>query len=263
MRRAKIVCTIGPASEAPELLRSLIEAGMDVARLNLSHGTQDWHRAVVQRIRRASADTGRAVGILWDLSGPKLRVGRVQEGGLLLRAGEEVVLTARPIVGHDGEIPIQYAPLPRHVRSGERILMADGLLEVEVLEAAGTEIRCRVVVGGVLESNKGMNLPKASLAIPAITDKDRDDLRLGLQLGADWVALSFVRTAEEVRQLKQLIVEFAPEAPRVPVISKIEKPEAIENIDELVAESDGVMVARGDLGIETSPEQVPIMQKMI
>ena len=262
MRRAKIVCTIGPATESPELLRRLIDAGMDVARLNLSHGTQEWHRTVLERIRRAASDAGRAVGVLWDLSGPKLRVGRVQEGGVLLRAGEEVVLTTRPIVGHDAEIPVQYAALPQHVLPGERILLADGLMELEVIEASGTDIRCRVIVGGVLESNKGLNLPKASLAIPPITPKDRDDLHFGLGLGVDWVALSFVRTAAEVRQLKELIAEFAPGAP-VPVISKIEKPEAVENIDDLVAESDGIMVARGDLGIETSPEEVPIMQKMI
>jgi pyruvate kinase len=261
MRRAKIVCTIGPASESPEALRQLIEAGMDVARLNLSHADHDWHAAALARIREVSSSLGRAVGVLWDLSGPKLRVGRLPEGGLRLVEGQEVTLTTRATAGA-GEIPVQYAHLPEHVTPGERILLADGLLELRVIGIAGSDVRAQVIAGGVLESNQGLNLPKASLAIPAITPKDREDLRFGLGLGVDWVALSFVRTADEVRELKCLIREYAKDAP-VPVISKIEKPEAIRNIDSLIAASDGIMVARGDLGIETSPEEVPVMQKMI
>ncbi len=263
MRRAKIVCTLGPASESTLVLRQLIDAGMDVARLNLSHADRTWHATMVERIRQVSAEAGPPVGILWDLSGPKLRVGRMQEGGVRLEPNEEVILTTRPIVGHGNEIPVQYGHLPEHVRPGERILMDDGLLEVQVLGTAGTEIRARVIVGGTLGSNKGLNLPNASLAIPAITAKDREDLQFGLDLGVDWVAISFVRTANDVRELKQLIHEHAPEAPATPVISKIEKPEAIANIDSLIDISDGIMVARGDLGIETSPEQVPVMQKEI
>jgi len=263
MRRAKIVCTIGPASESPLALRQLMEAGMDVARLNLSHSDQAWHTELVGRIRSVSAEVGRPVGILWDLSGPKLRVGKMQQGGVNLQPGEEIVLTTREVIGHDKEIPVQYAHLPEHVRPGERILMDDGLLEVQVLAAEGADVRCRVIVGGVLDSNKGLNLPNASLAIPAITPKDRDDLKLGISLQVDWVALSFVRTADEVYELKEMIHEFAPNEPPTPVISKIEKPEAWHNIDSLIEASDGVMVARGDLGIETSPEQVPIMQKEI
>jgi pyruvate kinase len=263
MRRTKIVCTIGPASESAERLQQLIEAGMDVARLNLSHADQAWHGAIVARIREVSAAVGRPVGILWDLSGPKLRVGQMPEGGIVLVPGEEVVLTARPIVGHGQEIPVQYSHLPEHVRPGERILMDDGLLEVQVIEATDVDIHCRVITGGILLSNKGMNLPHASLAIPAITPKDRDDLRFGLALGVDWVALSFVRTAQEVHELKALIAEAAPGALPTPVISKIEKPEALQNIDGIIEASDGIMVARGDLGIETAPEAVPIMQKQI
>ena len=263
MRRAKIVCTIGPASESALVLRQLMQAGMDVARLNLSHADQAWHSDAVRRIRQVSGEVGRPVGILWDLSGPKLRVGRLPERGVVLRAGQEIVLTTRPVTGQGAEVPVQYAALPDHVRPGERILMNDGLLEVQVLEVSGTDIRCQVIVGGLIESNQGLNLPSASLAIPAITPKDRDDLRCGLELEVDWVALSFVRTADEVRELKALIREYAPGRPETPVVSKIEKPEAVENIDSLVEASDGVMVARGDLGIETSPEQVPIMQKRI
>jgi pyruvate kinase len=263
MRRTKIVCTIGPASESPQMLRGLLEAGMDVARLNLSHGDQAWHAGMVARIRQVAAEAGQPIGILWDLSGPKLRVGKMAEGGVRLQPTTEVTLTTRPIVGHDGEVPVQYGSLPQHVTPGERILLDDGLLELQVLEAASTEIRCRVIVGGVLDSNKGMNLPSASLAIPAITAKDRDDLRFGLGLGVDWVALSFVRTADDVRELKRLIAEHDGEQAPTPVISKIEKPEAVTNIDSLIEVSDGIMVARGDLGIETSPEQVPIVQKKI
>ncbi len=263
MRKAKIVCTIGPASEEPAVLRQLVDAGMDVARLNLSHGDQAWHSTLVQRIRQLSVDMDRPIGILWDLSGPKLRVGTMQNGGVRLQRGQEVVLTTRPIVGHDSEVPVQYAHLPEHVRPNERILLDDGLMEVQVLEIAGSEIRSRVVVGGTLLSNKGLNLPNASLAIPAITPKDRDDLRLGLQLGVDFVALSFVRKADDVRELRWLIREHAPGASATPIVSKIEKPEAVLNIDSLIAESDSIMVARGDLGIETSPEQVPITQKRI
>ena len=263
MRRTKIVCTIGPASESEETLGRLMQAGMDVARLNLSHADQAWHGATVARIRAMSAALGRPVGILWDLSGPKLRVGKMKEGGVELVEGEQVVLTTRPIIGHGHEIPVQYAHLPKHVQPGERILMDDGMLELQVLAAEGSEIGCRVVTGGVLKSNKGLNLPNASLAIPAITAKDRDDLRFGLELGVDWVALSFVRTADEVRELKALLCEYAPKRPPLPVISKIEKPEALQNIDGLIEESDGIMVARGDLGIETSPEEVPSMQKEI
>lgn len=262
MLRTKIVCTIGPASREPDTLRALIRAGMDVARLNFAHGDQEVHGENMRRIRQAAEEAGKPVGILMDLQGPKLRVGQMPEEGVLLVEGEEVMLTTRRVLGRPGQVPVQYRHLPNAVRPGDRILLDDGMIELAVLDSGREDIRCRVVVGGILESNKGINLPRASLSIPAITDKDRDDLRFALEQGADWIALSFVRTAEEVLGLKELIRPHGQEFP-TPVIAKIEKPEALEDIDAIVEAADGIMVARGDLGIETSPEEVPMVQKAI
>lgn len=267
MLRTKIVCTIGPASRAPEMLRELMLAGMDVARLNFSHGSQSYHGENIERIRAVAHEVGKPIAILTDLQGPKLRVGKMEGEGVLLASGEKVVLTTRPIVGHAGEVPVQYAELPRDVEPGDRILIDDGLLELEVLSTGETDITCRVITGGVLQTNKGMNLPRASHAIPAITDKDRRDLRFVLEQQVDWVALSFVRNSGEVRELKGMIRELSAarlSANRpVPVVAKIEKPEAVDDIDGIIEAADAIMVARGDLGVETSPEAVPVVQKMI
>jgi pyruvate kinase len=279
MLRTKIVCTIGPASRAPEMLRELMLAGMDVARLNFSHGDQSYHGENIERIRAVAAEAcpepcpehsrregrrvGKPIAILADLQGPKLRVGEMQGEGVLLASGEKVALTTRPIVGHAGEVPVQYARLPRDVEAGDRILIDDGLLELEVLSTGETDIACRVITGGLLESNKGMNLPRASHAIPAITEKDRRDLRFVLEQQVDWVALSFVRHSGEIQELKQMIRELSTSQPPVPVVAKIEKPEAVDDIDGIIEAADAIMVARGDLAIETSPEDVPILQKMI
>ncbi len=263
MLRTKIVCTIGPASRELEMLAKLTKAGMDVARLNFSHGGQEVHGENIRRIRAVSAELGKPVAILTDLQGPKLRVGTMPEEGLLLEAGEEIILTTEPIVGQPGRVPVQYDEFPKAVAAGDRILIDDGLIELEVLHAADAEVACRVIIGGLLQTNKGMNLPRASLAIPVITDKDRDDLRFILEQQVDWVALSFVRTAEEVLELKGMIRELSAFGRPTPVIAKIEKPEAVENINAIIAAADGIMVARGDLGIETSPEAVPMVQKMI
>jgi pyruvate kinase len=263
MLRTKVVCTIGPASHAPEMLRELVLAGMDVARLNFSHGSQSYHGENIQRIRAVAAEVGKPVALLTDLQGPKLRVGEMEGEGVLLVSGEKVILTTRPIVGHAGEVPVQYAYLPRDVEPGDRILIDDGLLELEVLSTGETDIACRVITGGLLETNKGMNLPRASHAIPAITDKDRRDLRFVLEQQVDWVALSFVRNSDEVRELKEMIQELSTSRSPVPVVAKIEKPEAVDDIDGIIEMADAIMVARGDLGIETSPEAVPVVQKMI
>jgi len=263
MLRTKIVCTIGPASRDPATLRGLILAGMDVARLNFSHGDQEYHRENMARIRDAAAELGQPVAILCDLQGPKLRVGPIQEGGVLLEEGQEVTLTTRPIVGCQGEIPVQYEDLPRDVEPYDRILLDDGLLDLEVLRSEGTEIACRVIVGGRLESNKGMNLPRTPLSMPTITAKDRDDLRFVLGQAVDWVALSFVRSGQDVEELKALIAEHDSQPVKAGAIAKIEKPEAVAHIDEIIATADGIMIARGDLAIETSPEEVPMVQKMI
>jgi pyruvate kinase len=261
--RTKIVCTIGPASRSLKMLMEMIKSGMNVARLNFSHGDHAYHSENVTRIRRASEQVGSPVAVLMDLQGPKLRVGKMEGDGVLLTAGEEVVLTSKPVVGHDAEIPVQYPTLPKLVEPGDRILMDDGLLEVIVLESSVEDIRCRVVTGGLLQSNKGMNLPRAHTSIPAITEKDKSDLCSALQNGADWIALSFVRNANEVIALQELIRRQCAFGRPTPVIAKIEKPEAVENIDVIISAADGIMVARGDLGIEASPEEVPMTQKRI
>ncbi len=259
----KIICTIGPASREPEQLAQLIRAGMDVARINFSHGDQATHAEAIQRIREAAAQAGKPVAILGDLQGPKLRVGMMQEGGVPLKAGETLVMTTADILGEPGRVPVQYERLPEVVAAGDRILIDDGLLEVVVTDVQGTEIITRVSVDGVLNSNKGLNLPRAALSIPAITDKDRENLAFAIDQGLDWIALSFVRSAQEVWELKANIRQLSAFGRQTPVISKIEKPEAINNIDEIIAASDGIMVARGDLGIELSPEAVPMLQKTI
>lgn len=268
--RTKIVCTIGPASDDASLLRQMILAGMNVARLNFSHGDQEYHGENIARIRQISAALDRPVALLVDLQGPKLRIGDVGADGLQLEAGETLVLTNRPITGHsaaeDGRpatVPLQYASLPNEVHPGDRILMDDGLLEARVQETNSTDILCRMVIGGLLQSNKGLNLPNAALSIPAITEKDWDDLEFALSAGADWVALSFVRSAEQVLLLKQRIAELCQFGRPAPVVAKIEKPEAVAQIDAIIAAADGIMIARGDLGIETAPETVPMVQKMI
>jgi pyruvate kinase len=263
MLRTKIVCTIGPASREPEMLASLTQAGMDVARLNFSHGDQATHAENIRRIREVSTALAKPVAILADLQGPKLRVGATPAEGVALTEGAMLILTTDRIVGGPGRVPVQYERLPAVVSAGERILIDDGLIELRVIAVAGHEIHTRVVTGDVLLSNKGLNLPQAALAIPAITEKDRQDLRFAMSQGVDWVALSFVRTAEEVLELKDHIRELSAFGHPTPVIAKIEKPEAVANIDAIIAAADGIMVARGDLGIETSPEAVPMVQKTI
>jgi len=263
MLRTKIVCTIGPASRSLEMLKEMIISGMNVARLNLSHGDRDYHGENVRTIRKASEAVGKPVAVLMDLQGPKLRVGKMEGDGVLLKEGEEIILTSRSVVGHAGEIPVQYSNLPQLVEAGDRILMDDGLLEVVVLDSTETDIQCQVITGGLLQSNKGMNLPRAHTSIPAITEKDKLDLSFAMEHGADWIALSFVRNANEVVALQELVRRQCPFGRLTPVIAKIEKPEAIQNIDAIIAAADGIMVARGDLGIEASPEEVPMMQKRI
>ncbi|MCB0077960.1 MAG: pyruvate kinase [Anaerolineales bacterium] len=258
----KIVATVGPASRDPEMLVKLIDAGIDVVRLNFSHGDHATHAETVERIRQAAAKVGVPVAILADLQGPKLRVGNMGEG-VPLENGQIVTFTTEDIEAHDGLLPVQYAGLPDVVDPEDRILLDDGLLEMRVLEVADRLIKVEVVVGGVLKSKKGINLPRASLAISAITEKDKADLKFALEHQVDWVALSFVREAQEVMDLKELIRRESAFSRPVPVIAKVEKPEAFANIDAIIAASDGIMVARGDLAIETSTEEVPVMQKII
>jgi pyruvate kinase len=263
MLRTKIVCTIGPASRDPATLAALIRAGMDVARLNMSHGDLDFHRENIRRIRQLSEELHKPVAIMADLQGPKLRMGSMPAEGVPLRVGDALILTTEHIIGGPGRVPVQYERLPESVKAGDRILIDDGLLELHVTAVEGCEIHTRVVTEGTLTSNKGLNLPHASFAIPAITEKDREDLRFVLGVQVDAVALSFVRSAAEVLELKDEIRDISILGRSTPVIAKIEKPEAVESIDAIIAAADGAMVARGDLGIEMSTEAVPMVQKMI
>ena len=263
MLRVKIICTIGPASRELDVLAELVRAGMNVARLNLSHGTHEYHRGTIERVRTVAEQLKTPIAILADLQGPKLRVGKMQNGGVPITAGETLVLTAADQVGEPGRIPIQYKALAQSVQPGERILIDDGLLELIVEEATATDIVTRVITGGVVYDNKGMNLPDASLDIPALTEKDLEDVGFALNHQVDWIALSFVRSAQEVLELKSIIQRESAFGRATPVIAKIEKPDAVRNIDAIIQASDAIMVARGDLGIETSAEFVPMVQKSI
>jgi pyruvate kinase len=260
VRRAKIVATIGPASRDPAVLERLILAGVDVVRLNFSHGEPQEHLAVAERARAIAAAADRPLAILQDLSGPKIRTGRVREP-IELRDGEGVVITTdESVEGRPGLISTSYDPLPRDVRPGDRILLDDGRLELRVQRTSGEEVECVVVHGGLLTSHKGMNLPGVKLSTPALTEKDRRDLAQGVQADVDYVALSFVREAADVEQAQGLIRELGGNAP---LIAKIEKREAIDNLPAILEAADGVMVARGDLGVELSTEEVPTLQKRI
>lgn len=263
MRRVKIVCTIGPASRDHETMRELVQAGMNVARLNMSHGTHEYHAGTVQLIREIANELRTPIATLFDLQGPKLRVGTMQEGGVPLVKGEELLMTTEEIVGEPGRVPIQNPELPDMVKPKERILLDDGLLELEVIRCGGSEILTKVIVGGILTDKKGMNFPQTKLRIPSLTEKDLADVEFALSQQADWIALSFVRTAQDIEDLRAIIRGRAAFGRTTPIIAKIEKPEAVQNIEEIINAADGIMVARGDLGIETSPEAVPMVQKMI
>jgi len=263
MQRTKIVCTIGPASQSPDMLVRLIKAGMDVARVNMSHGAHQGHADTIRNIRAAARQVGKAVAILVDLQGPKLRVGKMPLEGVLLQNGNSVALTIEDVPATAEAIPVQFKRLPEAVAAGDRILLDDGLLELLVEGKDEANVHCRVITGGVLTSNKGINLPKAHLSIASITDKDKEDLIFALSQRVDWIALSFVRRAEDVYQLRELISQQCEFGRVTPIVAKIEKPEAVANIQEIIDATDAIMVARGDLGIEVSPEAVPMMQKMI
>ncbi len=272
MRRTKIVCTIGPATDSEEQLERLMRAGMNVARLNFSHGIQEEHAAVIERIRRISARLGCPIAILQDLQGPKIRVGSLQDGQpIRLVDGAQVTITTRPVAGDSQTIPTTYMHLPQDVKPGDRILLDDGLMELRVLDADATDVRCQVVHGGLLKEHKGINLPGVAVSAPALTEKDRDDLRFGIMHGVDYVALSFVRRPEDVLEARKLVHQFQAESEAegkhvpvdIPLIAKLEKPEAVMQLNAILDVVDGVMVARGDLGVEMPPEKVPLIQKRI
>lgn len=261
MRRTKIVCTLGLATKSLNHVRDLIRAGMDVARLNFSHGTLDQHARFVQWVRQAGEELDRPIAILQDLAGPKIRTGMLRgHHPVHLQQGQKLKLTAANVDGSSRRISISYDGLARDVKKGYTVLLDDGLIELRVLGASGQEVETEVVQGGLLKEHKGVNLPAVGLHVQALTPKDETDLLAGIKLGVDYVALSFVRKAVDVRRIKSLISQAKA---HIPVLAKLEKPEAIDNLNAILKTSDGVMVARGDLGVEMSPEKVPLIQKKI
>jgi pyruvate kinase len=255
----KIVCTIGPASSSPSVLAKMMRAGMDVARINFSHGTYEEHLRNIKIIRKVSDGLRHPVAILQDLPGPKLRVGRLATEPLHLRRLDTVTLTIKPSKAK-GKIPVAYPELPKTVKRGDMIYLADGIIRLEVLRTSREEVECRVLVGGDLTSGKGVNLPRLRTRVPAITREDREHLHFGLDNSVDIVAVSFVQTANDIRTARKVAEEKGRE---IFVVAKIEKREAVENLEDIVKETDGVMVARGDLGVELSLELIPIVQKQI
>jgi len=258
MRRAKIVATLGPATSSAEAILALVNAGMDVARLNLSHGEHAVHLEAYRHVRAASDATGRGVGILVDLQGPKIRLGRFADGPVLLEAGAEFIVTTEDVPGDVTMVSSTHAGLPHDVTPGDRVLVDDGRIELRVTKVDGPRVYTEVIEGGRVSDNKGFNLPGVAVSVPAMSDKDEDDLRWALRTGADIIALSFVRTAADIADVHRIMDE---EGVRIPVLAKIEKPQAVENLESIIAAFDGIMVARGDLGVELPLEQVPLVQK--
>ncbi|KQM25144.1 MULTISPECIES: pyruvate kinase [Frigoribacterium] len=258
MRRAKIVATLGPATSSYDDIRAIIDAGVDVARMNLSHGSYDVHEGVYANVRQASADSGRAVAVLVDLQGPKIRLGKFADGPHDLEVGDVFKITTDDILGSKEICGTTFKGLPDDVTAGDPLLIDDGRVKLRVLETDGTVVTTEVVVAGTVSNNKGINLPGVAVNVPALSDKDEADLRWGLRLGADLIALSFVRDADDVVRVHEIMAE---EGRKVPVYAKIEKPQAVDNLEAIIDAFDGIMVARGDLGVELPLEAVPIVQK--
>ncbi|MEN3614581.1 pyruvate kinase [Plantactinospora sp. ZYX-F-223] len=257
-RRAKIVCTLGPATSSPERIRGLVEAGMDVARLNFSHGSHADHEQVYHLVREAARTTGRAVAVLADLQGPKIRLGRFADGPHEWRTGDSVVITGDAVLGTRDRVSCTYEKLPAEVKPGDRLLIDDGRVAVEVSEVQGNDIRVLVTEGGAVSNNKGVSLPNVAVSVPAMSDKDTEDLRFALGLGVDMVAMSFVRSPDDIKLAHNIMHEVGVHRP---VMAKVEKPEAVTHLEAIVNAFDGIMVARGDLGVELPLDQVPLVQK--
>ncbi len=258
MRRAKIVATLGPATNSYDTIRAIVEAGVDVARMNLSHGSHEVHEAVYANVRKVAADLGKPVAVLVDLQGPKIRLGKFSDGPHELSIGDIFTITTEEVEGTKDLCGTTFKGLPNDVSPGDTLLIDDGKVNVRVIDTDGVRVRTEVVVGGFVSNNKGINLPGVAVNVPALSEKDEDDLRWGLRIGADYIALSFVRNAADVTRVHEIMAE---EGRRVPVIAKIEKPQAVAAIDEIVDAFDAIMVARGDLGVELPLEQVPLVQK--
>jgi pyruvate kinase len=261
MKKTKIVATIGPVSANKEVLKGMIQAGLNVVRLNFSHGSHDDHSSVVAFVREIDKELGTNTALLADLQGPKLRVGVMQDNGVMLEAGKQIIITTEEQIGTATHIYTNYKEFPSDVKPGERVLLDDGKIAIRILSTDGKkEVLCEIIQGGILSSKKGLNLPETKVSLPSLSKKDLNDLEFALSMNIDWIGLSFVRTAEDVRVLKGIIAENGKHAK---VVAKIEKPEALEVIDDIIRETDAVMVARGDLGVEIPIEQVPLAQKMI
>ena len=257
---AKVVCTLGPASNTPEVIGALLDAGMNVARLNFSHGSHEEHRKLIHNLRRVAEERSVVLGILLDLQGPKVRVGRFVEGAVELRPGARFTITGRDVEGTVDMVSTTYKGLANDVGEGETILLDDGLISLRVLEVNPPEVVCEVVVGGVLKNNKGINIPHAPLSVDVITEKDLADARFGVEEGVDWLAMSFVRHPSDIQAMRAHLVEWGSD---LPIMAKIEKPQALDHMEAIVREADGIMVARGDLGVELPPEEVPAVQKAL
>ena len=259
-RRTKIVCTIGPASSSAAMIEKLIRAGMNIARLNLSHGTKQEHAGYIKNIRTISAKLGITVAILMDLPGPKYRTGSLKGGSAVLKKGEQVILTTREVEGDKNEVPVNLPNLPRDVKAGDLILLDDGAMELRVQEVCGTEVRCRVVIGGTLTPGRGVVVPGMRISSPFITDMLRTNLSFALEQQPDYIALSFVSSPQDVEQVRKILQENQAS---IPIISKIERGEALKKLDKILKASDGIMVARGDLGVDIPLEKIPLAQKDI
>ena len=261
--KTKIVCTLGPASSRTEIIEKMIRAGMDVVRLNFSHGTHEDHAAAMKAVREAADRAGEPITILQDLQGPKIRTGKLATPEVRLADGAKFTITINEIAGTAERVSTTYQNLPKDVKPGDTILMDDGLLQLRVLGATATDVMTEVVHGGILKEHKGINLPGVTVSAPSLTEKDMEDLEFGIANDIDYVALSFVRTGDDIRRLREFIISKIDKHKKLPIIAKIEKGEALQNIDEIIREADVIMVARGDLGVECATEDVPIAQKMI
>lgn len=261
MRRTKIVATIGPASESPDRIRALLQSGVEIVRLNFSHGRREEHERRLLTVRRVAAELSLTVAVLQDLAGPKIRIGPLEGETVYLRRGGRLTLTTRPVPGNEREISVSYAGLPGDVKPGDTLLLADGALSLEVEKVGSGEIECRVTAGGDLSSHQGLNFPGGILHAAGMTQKDKEDLACGVGLGVDWIALSFVRDARDVHQAREVLRAHGAE--EIPLLAKIEKHEALDRLEEILEAADGAMVARGDLGVEIPLEQVPWAQKRI
>lgn len=259
----KIVCTLGPSTNSVEMIVQLVRSGADVMRLNFSHGTYEDHLRAFANIQEAAQRTGEFITVLQDLQGPKIRIGDFNVPFVELHQGDHFTITTVPIIGDRSKVSTTYANLTRDVRPGDMILLDDGKLRVRVLEVRGTDVLTEVIIGGTLSAHKGINLPNVAASTPSLTAKDIQDLEFGIKHDIDYVALSFVRTANDIRQLRNAIIERIEKSRFLPIVAKIEKPQAIANIDEIIAEADAIMIARGDLGVELPPEDVPMLQKKI